>query len=74
MAFLPCAETLTAKNSESGVEQLISNSWLKYLEPDPAMEEHRPNKEAREVDSGHYVLVAPTRLPNPGSHCCYRQL
>lgn len=67
MAILLCAETLTAEDGEDRLRQRISNSWLSYLEPDPDMEEHHPNKEAREVYAGHYVLVEPTRLPNPGS-------
>ncbi|EKX42997.1 hypothetical protein GUITHDRAFT_59700, partial [Guillardia theta CCMP2712] len=41
------------------------NSILEELNPDPDQYKHAPNKHAREVSSGHYVLVHPTPLPLP---------
>ena len=32
---------------------------------DPETEARAPNKVSRQVRSGHYVAVAPTKLPNP---------
>ena len=43
----------------------LDNSWQAQLRPDPDTDRHRPNKRAREVHSGHYVLVKPTPLRTP---------
>jgi len=43
----------------------VNNSWLKDLDSDPAQSAHCPNKQPRNVGSGHWVLVAPTPLPHP---------
>mmetsp|Transcript_15521 Transcript_15521/g.50875 ORF Transcript_15521/g.50875 Transcript_15521/m.50875 type:complete len:628 (+) Transcript_15521:1142-3025(+) len=40
-------------------------SWVRQLTEDPEGKTHEPNRESREVRSGHYVLVAPTPLPSP---------
>ena len=41
----------------------LDNSWLAQLRPDP--DSKPPNRRAREVHSGHYVLVKPTSLRSP---------
>ena len=41
----------------------LDNSWVAQLRPDPSS--RPPNKRAREVHSGHYVLVKPTPLTRP---------
>eukprot|EP00927_Polykrikos_kofoidii_P020465 TRINITY_DN19711_c0_g1_i1.p1 TRINITY_DN19711_c0_g1~~TRINITY_DN19711_c0_g1_i1.p1 ORF type:complete len:582 (-),score=109.03 TRINITY_DN19711_c0_g1_i1:204-1949(-) len=41
------------------------HSWLQKLVPDPETEKYAPNKESRQVRSGHYVRVNPTPLPQP---------
>ena len=41
----------------------LDNSWVAQLRPDPSSKP--PNKRAREVHSGHYVLVKPTPLKRP---------
>jgi hypothetical protein len=46
------------------VEQL-DNSWVAELNEDPQAREYAPNTRAREVRSGHFVLVSPTPLPQP---------
>ena len=46
----------------------VDNSWIDQLEPDP--EARPPNKQAREVHSGHYVIVKPTPLPRPYLIAC----
>lgn len=49
------------------IEHLLkhkNNSWLNFLICDPQHEQFRPNTEAREVLSGHYVPVRPTPLPD----------
>jgi uncharacterized protein YdiU (UPF0061 family) len=43
----------------------VDNSWTSELAQDPDMQQHAPNHYAREVRSGHYVLVEPTALPAP---------
>ena len=45
--------------------ELLDNSWVAELNEDPQAHEHVPNKRAREVRSGHFVLVSPTPLPQP---------
>jgi len=42
-----------------------STSLLDSLNIDPESELRAPNRESREVFSGHYVLVDPTPLPDP---------
>lgn len=41
----------------------LDNSWVAQLRPDPSSKP--PNKRAREVHAGHYVLVKPTPLKRP---------
>lgn len=48
-----------------GLFDSADHSWLKQLKPDPETEKYQPNKRSRQVKSGHYVLVAPTPLPEP---------
>lgn len=43
----------------------VDNSWTSRLLPDPEQESFAPNKETRQVSSGHFVLVQPTPLPEP---------
>lgn len=43
----------------------VDNSWTSRLVADPEQERYAPNREAREVSSGHFVLVQPTPLPEP---------
>ena len=43
----------------------VDNEFLRSLEIDPASEANAPNRQAREVQSGHFVLVRPTPLPDP---------
>lgn len=40
-------------------------SWVSSLNRDPENDKHVPNKNSREVKSGHYVKVLPTPLSNP---------
>lgn len=40
-------------------------SWTSRLSEDPEAAKFKPNKESRQVKSGHYVGVAPTKLPDP---------
>jgi uncharacterized protein YdiU (UPF0061 family) len=42
-----------------------SPSLLEALDKDPDSDARFPNRESREVFSGHYVLVDPTPIPNP---------
>jgi uncharacterized protein YdiU (UPF0061 family) len=42
-----------------------NHSWLENLDPDPETEKYAPNKTSRQVKSGHYVLVTPTKLKQP---------
>eukprot|EP01062_Namystynia_karyoxenos_P025948 TRINITY_DN20311_c0_g1_i1.p1 TRINITY_DN20311_c0_g1~~TRINITY_DN20311_c0_g1_i1.p1 ORF type:complete len:643 (+),score=191.16 TRINITY_DN20311_c0_g1_i1:98-1930(+) len=41
------------------------HSWVKQLACDPDTPKHAPNHTAREVFSGHYVMVRPRPLPDP---------
>ena len=43
----------------------IDYSFVRELNADPEQEKNAPNKIAREVNSGHYVRVAPTPLRSP---------
>ena len=58
-------------SSTAGVdslEQLAKNadhSWLQHLNADPETDKYAPNKESRQVRSGHYVRLLPTPLPKP---------
>ena len=56
-----CTEvaTLTAFASR------VDNEYLRYLDPDPDQDDMMPNHAPREVESGHFVLVRPTPLPDP---------
>lgn len=40
-------------------------SWLEHLTEDPDADRFQPNRDSREVKSGHYVRVPPTKLPAP---------
>jgi uncharacterized protein YdiU (UPF0061 family) len=42
-----------------------NHSWLENLEPDPEQQKYAPNKSSRQVRSGHFVLVKPTKLKDP---------
>ena len=46
--------------------QSADYSLLRCLSADPEQARHVPNKNIRQVRSGHYVEVLPTPLPNPG--------
>jgi hypothetical protein len=67
IAILPHATAQAKNGALGGLALRVSNTWLQYLEPDPETDLYAPNKQAREVQSGHYVVVKPTRLPDPGS-------
>ncbi len=41
------------------------NSFLRELQPDPQAARFAPNRQSREVLSGHFVPVRPTPLPEP---------
>lgn len=43
----------------------VDNKYVRDLESDPETERHEPNRVARSVRSGHFVLVRPTPLPSP---------
>lgn len=43
----------------------LDNSLLRELQPEPDHHRHAPNKQGRDVNSGHYVPVEPTALPKP---------
>eukprot|EP01065_Artemidia_motanka_P015160 TRINITY_DN19029_c0_g1_i1.p1 TRINITY_DN19029_c0_g1~~TRINITY_DN19029_c0_g1_i1.p1 ORF type:complete len:602 (+),score=157.32 TRINITY_DN19029_c0_g1_i1:52-1806(+) len=45
--------------------QHVDHSWVKQLACDPETAKHSPNRSAREVHSGHYVIVRPQPLPDP---------
>ncbi|CAJ1356813.1 unnamed protein product [Effrenium voratum] len=65
----------TRRATATGEEQMLDSlqraarrseqSWLKRLSPDPEAESQAPNKEPRQVKSGHYVEVLPSPLPDP---------
>ncbi len=48
----------------------VDNEYLRALEPDPDETSHRPNHAAREVSSGHFVPVWPTKLASPYIVAC----
>mmetsp|Transcript_160057 Transcript_160057/g.513505 ORF Transcript_160057/g.513505 Transcript_160057/m.513505 type:complete len:213 (+) Transcript_160057:71-709(+) len=48
-----------------GLGACVDNSWLRQLAADPQQSGHAPNKQARQVFSGHYVNVLPTPLADP---------
>lgn len=59
---------LSLEQPAAGVEYLgalVDNEFLRSLEIDPLSEVNAPNRAAREVQSGHFVLVEPTPLPDP---------
>ena len=43
----------------------VDNEYLRYLEPDPEFAANEPNRQPRQVRSGHFVPVKPTPLPRP---------
>ena len=56
-------QSITPQLHELGAS--IDNEYLRFLDEDPLQSVHAPNRQAREVHSGHYVLVRPTPLPSP---------
>ena len=63
-----CSALMSAAAGVDSLEQLAKNadhSWLQQLNKDPETDRHAPNKESRQVRSGHYVRVLPTPLPKP---------
>jgi hypothetical protein len=62
------AHMSAAASGVDSLDQLSQNadhSWLQQLNMDPETEQYAPNKESRQVRSGHYVKVLPTPLPKP---------
>ena len=60
------AEEYHADSLEHSIRALtVDNSWIRELDADPGQEQHAPNRSPRNVDQGHFVLVAPTPLANP---------
>eukprot|EP00419_Tripos_fusus_P034957 CAMPEP_0172764210 /NCGR_PEP_ID=MMETSP1074-20121228/176811_1 /TAXON_ID=2916 /ORGANISM="Ceratium fusus, Strain PA161109" /LENGTH=603 /DNA_ID=CAMNT_0013598935 /DNA_START=223 /DNA_END=2034 /DNA_ORIENTATION=- len=59
-----CADSELQLSSLQGAAGKTEQSWLQRLTPDPEAESFAPNKEARQVRSGHYVPVAPSALSN----------
>jgi uncharacterized protein YdiU (UPF0061 family) len=53
-----------ARDSLDSLRDQRDNSWIRELEADPAQGRNRPNQRPRNVDSGHFVLVRPSPLPN----------
>ena len=49
----------------SSLGAFVDNEYLRVMEPDPDHERHTPNRQPREVESGHFVPVRPTELPSP---------
>ena len=49
----------------AGLAQNADHSWLQQLNMDPETDKFAPNRESRQVRSGHYVKVLPTPLPKP---------
>eukprot|EP00930_Biecheleria_cincta_P000109 TRINITY_DN10022_c1_g1_i1.p1 TRINITY_DN10022_c1_g1~~TRINITY_DN10022_c1_g1_i1.p1 ORF type:complete len:665 (-),score=65.53 TRINITY_DN10022_c1_g1_i1:198-2162(-) len=49
----------------SSLGEQADPSWLRQLSPDPETDTYAPNKECRQVRSGHYVRVEPTPLQQP---------
>jgi len=52
----------------TGLETLAGRadcSWVRCLDADPDAKKFAPNKESRQVRSGHYVPVRPSKLPSP---------
>lgn len=50
------------------LDALVSHadhSWMDSLLADPESDKFKPNKSSRQVRSGHYVPVLPTKLPDP---------
>lgn len=64
MAAVVCGPGLECLTSR------VDNSLLHDLSPDPRQRMNTPNKQAREVRSGHYVQVLPTPLPDPEIVAC----
>mmetsp|Transcript_32987 Transcript_32987/g.53107 ORF Transcript_32987/g.53107 Transcript_32987/m.53107 type:complete len:701 (-) Transcript_32987:985-3087(-) len=52
-------------DSLAQLAQNADHSWLQQLNMDPETDKYAPNKESRQVRSGHYVKVKPTALPKP---------
>ena len=65
---LAAGRTCHSEGSLGCLSARVDNSWIDQLEPDP--EARPPNKQAREVNSGHYVIVKPTPLPRPYLIAC----
>ena len=75
--FLLCATGSTATTVTLTLDELASrldNSYIRELRPDPEQELHTPNRLPREVGSGHFVQVEPTRLPMPYLVACSNEV
>jgi len=62
------AETMTSTAGLASLEKLgaqSEQSWVQQLVEDPETSASAPNRQPREVRSGHYVRVSPTPLPGP---------
>ena len=77
MAYLMILHLLPGQlaSQPAGLSHLqVDNSYISELEPDPEQTFYEPNQDAREVVSGHYVLVRPTPLPRPRLVACSPRL
>jgi hypothetical protein len=64
----PLKKNQNSNMSTNTIDAFISKaspSLTTSLTPDPDAAANTPNREKREVRSGHYVPVEPTKLPNP---------
>jgi hypothetical protein len=62
------AQMSSVSGVSSSLDQLAQNadhSWMQQLNMDPETDQKAPNRESRQVRSGHYVKVLPTPLPRP---------
>lgn len=59
-----CADSQLQLAPLQGAAGTTEQSWLRRLTPDPETQRHTPNRQARQVRSGHYVTVMPTALPD----------
>ena len=57
--------SLADDDTLSTLGSFIDNEYVRNLEIDPEQNDFEPNRQAREVRSGHFVLVKPTPLPSP---------
>lgn len=62
------SEASIASEPSSSLEDFAARadlSWLQQLSEDPEARRYEPNRSSREVKSGHFVRVVPTKLPSP---------